>query len=182
MRCHSRIRFAALFLSLIAYPPLRADDWPQWLGPQRDSVWRESGLVEKFPDAGPPIRWRTPIGGGYGGPAVANGRVYLLDRKLSEGAANPTNQFDRGVIRGIERVLCLNETDGKILWKYEYDCPYTVSYPAGPRATPLISGGKVYSLGAEGNLLCLNAADGKLVWNHDFKKDLNANTPMWGFA
>src|SRR5215470_20434613 len=116
MCCHSVIRFVAPFLFLYSQLSLWADDWPQWLGPQRDSVWRESGIVEKFPDAGPPIRWRAPIGGGYGGPAVANGRVYLLDRKLSEGVSNPTNQFDRGVIRGMERVLCLNEPDGKILW------------------------------------------------------------------
>jgi outer membrane protein assembly factor BamB len=79
-------------------------------------------------------------------------------------------------------VLCLNEADGKAVWKYEYDCPYTVSYPSGPRVAPLVDGGQVFTLGAEGNLLCLNAADGKVQWSHDFKKDYGLKTPMWGFA
>ena len=61
---------------------LWADDWPQWLGPQRDGVWRESGLLEAFPKSGPVIAWRTSIGSGYAGPAVANGRVYVADRVL----------------------------------------------------------------------------------------------------
>ena len=170
-------------LIMLSIPcPLFADDWPQWLGPERDSVWRESGIIEKFPGGGPPVLWRTGIGAGYAGPAVAKGLVYVADRQLSEGVSNPSDPFQRGIIRGTERVLCLNEADGKIVWKYEYDCPYTVSYPAGPRVAPLVSGGKVYTLGAEGNLFCLDAAQGKVLWSRDFKKDFEASTPMWGFA
>lgn len=160
-----------------------ADDWPQWLGPKRDSVWRESGILEKFlADGPPPIVWRTAIGGGYAGPAVSGGQVYLIDRQLATGTKNPADPFARGIIPGSERVLCLNEGDGKQIWKYEYDCPYGVSYPAGPRTTPLVSGGKVYTLGAEGNLCCLAADSGKLLWSRDFKKDYGVKTPMWGFA
>lgn len=171
----------ALYLLTLAFSA-HADDWPQWLGPQRDSVWRETGIVDKFPAEGPKVRWRTPIGGGYSGPAVADGRVYLLDRQLAKDAKNPANAFSRGEIPGTERVLCLNEADGKILWAHEYDCPYTVSYAAGPRTTPTVSGGKVYALGAEGNLCCLDATTGKEIWARDFKKDFNIKTPMWGFA
>jgi outer membrane protein assembly factor BamB len=160
----------------------RADDWPQWLGPQRDAVWREEGIVQKFPEGGLKIRWRAPIGGGYSGPAVANGRVYLMDRQLATGASNPSDPFNRASISGSERVLCLDEASGKILWKHEYDVPYTMSYSAGPRTTAAISDGKVYALGAEGNLTCLDAAKGNLVWSHDFKKEFNIPTPMWGFA
>src|SRR5688572_10785058 len=65
----------------ILVPPLRADDWPQWLGPKRDGVWREGGLVDKFPAGGPVVRWRAEIGPGYTGPAVAGGRVYVMDRQ-----------------------------------------------------------------------------------------------------
>lgn len=162
--------------------PLLADDWPQWLGPQRDGVWRETGIVEQFPAAGPPVRWRTAIGSGYAGPAVAQGKVYVTDRLLAEGANNPANPFQRGTIPGRERVLCLDETDGKILWEHKYDCPYTVSYPAGPRATPVVSGGKVFTLGAEGNLFCLEAVTGKVIWSRDFKKDYGIPTPVWGFS
>lgn len=172
------LRFA-LSLLTVAGGTLLADDWPQWLGPQRDAIWRESGILDKFPATGPVVRWRVPIGAGYSGPAVAGGRVYVMDRRAG---GKPANPFDRGRIPGTERVLCLNESDGKTLWAHEYDCPYTVSYAAGPRVTPLISAGKVYTLGAEGNLLCLDALTGAEIWSRDFKKDFGIPTPMWGFA
>ncbi|MEP6672075.1 MAG: PQQ-binding-like beta-propeller repeat protein [Chthoniobacter sp.] len=172
----------SLAVLLFAASTSQADDWPQWLGPQRDAVWRETGIVEKLPADGPPIRWRTPIGAGYTGPAVANGRVYVMDRQLADGATNPGNAFQRGEIPGNERVLCLNEADGKILWEHRYDCPYTVSYAAGPRCTPLVRDGHVYTLGAEGHLFCLDAASGRVLWSRDFKKDFGVKTPTWGFA
>jgi len=173
-----------LFIGIFALAAsgLRADDWPQWLGPQRDGVWRESGIVDEFPTNGLKFRWRTPVGGGYSGPAVANGRVYLMDRQLAKGATNPTNAFARAEIPGTERVLCLNEADGKILWQHEYDCPYTVSYAAGPRVTPSVHESKVYTLGSEGNLVCLDAEKGAVLWSRDFKKDFGIKTPLWGFA
>src|SRR5688572_21224914 len=113
-----------------------ADDWPQWLGPKRDGVWRESGIIEKFSEGGPKIVWRVPVGAGYSGPAVAGKRIYLTDRVLKTGAKPQANPFDRGRIDGIERILCLDEADGKIIWSHEYDCPYSISYASGPRATP----------------------------------------------
>jgi outer membrane protein assembly factor BamB len=79
-------------------------------------------------------------------------------------------------------VLCLNETDGSILWQHEYDCAYTISYASGPRATPAVNDGKVYILGAEGNLVCLDAEKGHVLWSREFKKDFNLKTPLWGFA
>ncbi len=173
---------AFMALSLLSTLPLFADDWPQWLGPERDSVWRETGILRKFPADGPIVRWRAPIGAGYSGPAVASGHVYVTDRLLAQGASNPTDPFKTDVIPGSERVLCLDESTGKVLWQYQYDCPYTMSYPAGPRATPLISGDKVDTLGAEGNLLCLNTKNGKVLWSMDFKKDYHAPTPLWGFS
>ncbi len=172
----------ALFTALTLAGGAWADDWPQWLGPERDAVWRETGIVEHFPKGGPKIRWRVPIGAGYSGPAVAGGRVYVLERRLGEQVKNPANPFDRGRIPGVEAVVCLNEADGKIVWRHEYDCPYTVSYASGPRTTPSVSDGKVYTLGAEGNLLCLDASTGAEIWSRDFKKDFGIATPMWGFA
>jgi outer membrane protein assembly factor BamB len=70
----SRVSTSAglLFLVLaLLSAGLRGDDWPQWLGPERDGVWREAGILSEFPEGGPPIVWRTPIHGGYAGPAVA---------------------------------------------------------------------------------------------------------------
>src|SRR6478672_1130049 len=137
----------AFVLSAIA----RADDWPQWLGPTRDDVWHETGIVEKFPEGGPKVLWRAPIGGGYAGPAVAGGKVYVMDFVKASGDVT-NDPMARAELAGKERVLCLRASDGKELWKHEYDCPYKISYPAGPRATPVVAGGKVYTLGAEGNL------------------------------
>jgi len=171
--------FSALFLTGAI---LRAEDWPQWLGPGRDSVWTETSVVEKFPAEGPPIRWRVNIGSGYAGPVVAKGRVYVMDRRLAQDASNPSDPFQRGSIAGGERVLCLNEADGKVLWQHQYPCSYTISYPAGPRVAPLVRDGKVFTLGAEGNLFCLDAESGKVLWSHEFKKELNIKAPMWGFA
>jgi outer membrane protein assembly factor BamB len=167
----------------VAGTSVRADDWPQWLGPKRDGVWRETGIVDKFPADGPKVRWRTSIGAGFAGPAVAEGKVYLIDRVLAEGAKLPASPFDtRNAIPGKERVLALSEDDGRILWTYEYECPYKVSYASGPRATPLVAGGKVYTLGTEGNLVCLDATSGKVQWAHELKKDYGAKTPYWGFS
>src|SRR5258706_14493481 len=138
MRFISRMR-PAIMAGLISWAPcVFAEDWPQWLGPQGDSIWRETGIVEKFPDDGPAILWRAPVGGGYSGPAVAGGRVYLTDRELASGVKNPSDPFKRGIIPGAERVLCLDEKTGKVLWMHQYDCPYSMAYAAGPRSAPLI--------------------------------------------
>jgi len=163
-------------------PPARADDWPQWLGPQRDGVWRESGILDQFPQGGPKVRWRTSIGAGYAGPAVAQGRVYVTDRVLAQGAANSKNPFDKKGVSGQERVLCLDEATGNVLWTHAYDCDYRVSYPAGPRTTPLVDGDRVFTLGTMGNLLCLDATSGIVRWSKNFIKDYGAETPQWGFA
>jgi outer membrane protein assembly factor BamB len=186
-RCHLhrqptlRAVIASLGL-LLSGASLHADDWPQWLGPERDSVWRETGILERFPEGGPKVRWRTKIGAGYSGPAVAGGRVYVMDRQVAPGAKKPTNDLARATIPGTERVLCLNEADGKVLWTHEYDCPYTVSYPLGPRTTPLVKDQKVYTLGTEGNLFCLDAKTGKVLWSHELKEDYKVRAPMWGFS
>ncbi len=159
-----------------------ADDWPQWLGPNRDSVWRENGIVESFPEGGPPVPWRVAVGKGYSGPAVANGRVYVMDRQLPGGTPAASDAFAPGSSTGVERVLCLDEKDGRVLWTHAYECVYTVSYPAGPRVTPTVADGKVYTLGAEGNLFCLDASSGGVVWSHEFKRDFGVKAPTWGFA
>lgn len=175
----------AVFALLLSTSSVRADDWPQYLGPKRDGVWRETGVIEKFPDGGPKVKWRVPVGAGYTGPAVANGRVFVMDRVLAGGAKNHAEPFPmrpKDGIPGVERVLCFNEADGKLLWKHEYDCPYTVSYPLGPRCTPTVDGDRVYTLGTEGNLICLDATTGKVHWSRELKKDYNVKAPLWGFS
>lgn len=172
----------AIIPLLIFAASLRADDWPQWHGPRRDAVWRDTGVLEKFPEAGPRIRWRMPVGGGYAGPAVAGGRVFVTDRQVKPGAAQPKNTFDRSaIVPGVERVLCFNEADGKLLWSHEYDCGYNHAYSSGPRCTPAVDGDRVYTLGAEGDLLCLNVENKKVLWQRKLSSD-KTPTPIWGFA
>lgn len=178
MRSPDKLVVLVVFLVV---PAVRAEDWPQWLGPRRDSVWRETGLLEKFPEGGPKVRWRVPLEGGYAGPAVADGRVYVTDYvvKKGKGTNNPGQRDD---LEGTERILCFQESDGKLLWKHTYDCPYHISYPAGPRCTPTVTGGKVYALGAEGRLVCLDAVKGTLLWAKDLKKEYKTKAPIWGFC
>jgi outer membrane protein assembly factor BamB len=172
---------AALATLLIAWGAIaRGDDWPQWLGPTRDGVWHETGIVEELPAGGPKRLWRADIGGGYAGPAVAAGRVYVMD--FIANAAVQNDPGSRAVRPGTERVLCFDARTGQLVWKHEYPVTYEISYPAGPRATATVRDGKVYTLGAEGMLLCLNAATGQVLWQHDLKKEFAGETPMWGFT
>src|ERR1700737_3428801 len=90
--------FALLLAVVLTYGSASADDWPQWLGLNRDGVWRETGILEKFPEGGPKICWRPAIGGAYSGPAVASGRVFVTDRQLAPKAKNPASGFQRGEI------------------------------------------------------------------------------------
>ncbi|MCP4191796.1 MAG: PQQ-binding-like beta-propeller repeat protein [Planctomycetaceae bacterium] len=181
--------------SLIGVAVAEAEDWPQWLGVKRDGVWRESGILKTFPTDGPRLRWKTSIGSGYSGPAVADDFVYLMDRidtladpksaeLLHEGSAPTNPNFLRQLLPGKERVLCLREADGRIVWQYEYDCPYTTvtTYAIGPRVTPTVDGDRVYTLGAEGNLFCFKTKDGSVVWSKDFKKEYQLEIPEWGIA
>jgi outer membrane protein assembly factor BamB len=172
--------FGLLVMVLMA-PSGRGDDWPQWMGPKRDGVWREQGIVAAIPAGGLPVKWRVPVAGGYTGPAVADGRVYLMDYVRTEGElANDPN--GRSHVSGSERILCFDAATGKLLWKHEQVVPYEISYASGPRCTPTVVEGRVYALGAEGNLTCLDAKTGRVFWAKDFKREYNAPTPTWGFC
>lgn len=157
-----------LIPALLSITPAQANDWPQWGGPKRDIVWRETGIVKTLPTKGLlPRVWSTPIGEGYAGPAVANGRVYVMDRIRAEGT---------------ERVLCLDAGDGKVLWKHGVRVQYTVDYPAGPRMTPLIDEGKVYTIGAMGDMFCFEAENGNVIWQKNFVDDYGTRIPTWGMV
>ncbi|HEX3871547.1 MAG TPA: PQQ-binding-like beta-propeller repeat protein, partial [Pirellulales bacterium] len=147
---------------------MRADDWPQWRGPQRDGVWRETGLVDHFAKPQIPLKWRVEIASGYSGPTVADGRVYVTDR-----IASP---------KQIERVHCFKEDTGERLWSYEYECAYTVGYDAGPRASVSIDNGRAYALGAMGHFHCFDAATGEVLWKRDLAAEYDIRMPIWGIA
>lgn len=172
---------ATCFLSAtLCYVGL-ADDWPQWMGPNRDGVYRESGVIDSIPAEGLKILWRQPIASGYSGPAVAGGKVFVTDYVIASGT--PTdNPGGRDALTGKERVHCFDASSGKELWKVEYDRPYTLSFPNGPRATPTVDGDHVYVLGAEGDLLCLATEDGSTVWRKQLAETYQTEAPIWGYA
>lgn len=180
MRCNLRLVLAALTAFTLTRPA-PAGDWPQWMGEARDGLWKETRIVERIPEKGLNVLWRVPVGGGYSGPAVVGDRVYVTDYQKASGTIT-NNPGSRDELTGQERVLCLNAKTGEILWKHEYDRPYKLSYPSGPRATPTVADGLVYALGAEGNLWCLKADSGEVVWSKDFVKDYSAPVPIWGFS
>jgi outer membrane protein assembly factor BamB len=155
----------------ITFAPIFAEDWPEWRGKGRNGIWTESGILDKFPEKGLTAVWRTPIHGGFAGPAVAAGRVFVTDFKRSSGK------------KGMERALCLDEKSGKILWTREWDADYQgISYDTGPRATPTVDGDRVYIVGGSGTLLSLNARTGDVIWRKDYVKDYRMQMPTWGIA
>lgn len=158
-----------------------ADDWPQWGGARRDGVWRETGIVSRLPGK-LEFKWRTAIGGGYAGPAVADGRVFIADRVLDKDQSNPDNPFQRGRIGGYERIVCLNAATGKVAWKHEYPCRYEIQYPYGPRATPTVHDGKVYAVGAMGDFFCLEATTGRVLWSKNYVRDFETEINTWGMS
>lgn len=176
-------RWTWLAVFLAGAMRLCADDWPQWLGPQRDGVWRESGILDHFATNGLPVRWRVPVNPGYVGPAVAQGRLYLLDRVAGKALERKPGTPVSTAIPGHERVLCLDARTGTSLWEHAYSCDYRIAYPSGPRATPIVAAGRVYTLGAMGDLQCLDAATGRVIWAHSFPKDFRLDEPpLWGWS
>jgi outer membrane protein assembly factor BamB len=161
--------------------PACAEDWPQWLGPKRDSVWRETGIVKSFPAAGLPVKWRVPVSYGYSGPAVAQGKVFVADFVNTAGEL-ANNPGVRVKLPGKERVLCFDAATGAELWKHEDELVYELSYPGGPRCTPTVDGDKLYMLGAEGLLTCLKVKDGSVVWQKNLKAEYKVAAPIWGFT
>src|SRR5258707_8691034 len=133
-------RMIATLLALSLSSPLFADDWPQWGGPQRDLVWREKGIVKTLPTGLLPRVWSTPIGEGYSGPAVADGKVFITDL------------VDRKNKGATERALCLDAAGGKGLWTYAYPVEYGMSDPAGRAATPVTDRDRRCISGAVGSL------------------------------
>ena len=149
--------------------PRSGEDWPRWRGPRADGTWHAPKLPAEWPAGDLPRVWRQELGGGYGGIAVSDGRVYVMDRQ---------QQPD-----DVERVLCFDAVHGDELWSYSYAVDYSgVSYDNGPRATPTVLRDRVYTLGAVGHLFCFSAAGGQVLWSKDLVADSGARVPIWGLS
>lgn len=160
----------AAFLA-ISVAAMSAEDWPEIRGRGRMGVWTETGILERFPESGLKVLWRTPIKAGFTGPAVAEGRVFVMDFSRIQGG------------RGVERALALEETTGRVLWSREWETIYRgFSYDIGPRATPTVDGDRVYVLGAAGMLVSLNVKTGEILWKKDYVRDYGADVGSWGHS
>ena len=170
-RYFSILSSVSVFLFLTVLGDALADDWPQWRGPNRDGVSAETGLLDSWPEAGPPQLWKaTAVGGGYSSPAIVGGKVFGTGYKEEE-----------------EFVWALSEEDGKEIWstvvaKVSYE-HIDEKYASGPRATPTVDGDLLYVLGATGDLACLETETGKLVWSKNLAKDFGGELMSeWGFS
>jgi len=141
-------------------------DWPQYLGPNRNATSPEKGLLRSWPQVGPKVLWTVALGPGYGGAAVSDGKVYVLDRIRSK----------KDVLR------CLDLVTGKEQWSYEYDAPGRVQHP-GSRSTPSIDGNYIYTCGSFGDLYCFDKNTHKPVWHKNVWKDYDdGNVPRWAIT
>jgi len=141
-------------------------DWPQYLGPDRNGKSPETGLLHSWPVGGPKVLWTVQLGPGYGGPAVSEGKVYLLDRIPSR----------QDVLR------CFDLNTGKELWHYAYDAPGKTSHP-GSRSVPAIDGSFIYTCGPFGHVHCLNKATHKVIWKKNVWTDFGGHrVPTWAVS
>jgi outer membrane protein assembly factor BamB len=153
-------RKALLLILLMQAGPAWAEDWPQWRGPHRDGISSERGLLDAWPEKGPPLLWQVKgLGSGYSSVAIAGGRIYTLGQR-----------------KGGAALIALDQRTGKELW----------ATPVGggsPNCTPTVDGDLVFALGREGDLLCAESATGKLLWRKNFAKDYAGQMMSgWGYS
>ncbi|TWT99597.1 outer membrane biogenesis protein BamB [Botrimarina colliarenosi] len=151
----------ALFITSVA----TAYEWPQWLGPDRDGLTSEMGLLQEWPEGGPERVWLfSDTGAGYGGPAIADGKLYIL-----------------GARDGTEQLIAIDTESGKEIWSAPLGEEYTNDWGNGPRNTPTVDGDRVYCLAAKGTLACVSAKTGDVVWKVAMQ-DFGGSIPSWGYA
>ena len=143
-----------------------AQDWPQYLGPERNSISPQKNILRSWPENGPEILWAVKVGLGNGGPIVKDGKVYFLDRDDQVG----------------DNMRCFDLNGGEELWNFAYDAPGSVRFP-GSRSVPVIDGNHVYSCGHNGDLYCIDINTHEPVWNRNVWTDFGGGSlPRWAIA
>lgn len=162
----NRILACAVALTIGAHHSVCwADDWPQWRGPDRTGVSKETGLLRSWPEGGPKRLWvYDQAGSGYSGPAIVRGKLFTM-----------------GTRDGAEVLLCLDANTGKELWAGPVGGIRQDNRGDGPRGTPTVDSDHVYAMSGDGLLVCANAADGKVSWKQSMA-DLGGRVPNWGFS
>jgi outer membrane protein assembly factor BamB len=152
--------FSSIIMFLLFVLSSYAEDWPQWQGPNRTNVSKETGLLKSWPKDGPKLLWAFKNAGiGYSGPAVVGNRIYTM-------GARGESEF----------VIALDVRSGKELWAKPIGTTFTFKgneWGDGPRSTPTIDGDRIYALGAQGELVCMEANSGKTIWHHNLYKDFD---------
>ena len=145
----------------------KTEDWPQFLGPRRNMVSAETGLLKSFSSGGPKLVWELAKGTGYSSPTIADGKLLYLHRLANE-----------------ERVECLDPETGQSYWSFAYPTDFSdrYGYNNGPRASAAIVDGRVYAYGAQGKLHCLRLADGALLWERDIAAEFGVPQDFFGTA
>jgi outer membrane protein assembly factor BamB len=165
-------------ITRIASPPLvwllfflgtpalgQTTSWPQWQGPERNSVSQDKGLLSQWPAGGPPQRWLFQnCGAGYGGPAIVDGRLYIM-----------------GTRDGQTTLIAVDAQKGDELWATPIDAAFENDWGDGPRSTPTVDGGRIYALTAGGTLVCVDARNGGEVWRITMES-LGGKVPNWGYT
>lgn len=161
-----RKKYIVLVVFLLCVANIYAQDWPQYLGPDRNSTSDQKGILRSWPQEGPEVLWTVDIGIGYGGPIVKDGKIYLLDRDDEVG----------------DNLRCFDLSNGKELWNFEYKAPGSVSFP-GSRSVPTLDGNYVYSCGPYGDLYCVEINTHKPVWNRNVWTDYGGDQiPRWAIT
>ncbi|HWH69548.1 MAG TPA: PQQ-binding-like beta-propeller repeat protein [Candidatus Sulfotelmatobacter sp.] len=145
-----------------------AADWPQFRGPNRDGISQETGLLKDWPEAGPRLVWKTTgLGNGYSTVSIEGNRIYTT-------GDSSNSSF----------VIALNLADGKQVWTAKLGKPGAPGWGgfAGPRATPTIEGGLLFTVDQWGEMVCLDKTNGREQWRKDFTKDFGGQRPEWGFS
>jgi outer membrane protein assembly factor BamB len=185
--CVFAFLFAVTAIAVAAGP----GDWPQWRGPDRTGISKETGLLQSWPDGGPKLLWKVGgLGGGYSTPSVVDGKIYLMGAKTQpepkgggkggggKGKGGGGGGFGGGMSYP-ESVICLDAKGGKELWATDIGKTQG-GYPA-PRSTPTIDDGHAYAISSNGVIACLDATTGKLIWKKEFK-DFDGSCGMWAYA
>jgi outer membrane protein assembly factor BamB len=148
--------------------PRKADtDWTSFLGPLGTGVSPETGIYTRWTSDGLRVLWQTQLGGGYGPPAIADGRVFVAERYGGEA-----------------RITCRNTATGAEQWHFGYPTEYrdNYGYDGGPRSGPVVDGDRIYAYGSEGMLHCLRVTDGSVVWKVNTEADYNVVQNFFGVA
>ena len=159
-----RRRFCSLALSPLALRAASMDpEWPQWQGPDRTGLSKETGLLKSWPSGGPPQLWAIKgLGEGYGSLAIQHDRIFV-----------------QGVQNGSSAVFCLNRADGKTIWVVPMSARLDQDRGAGPRGTPTLDGDNLYALSDNGELVCLRLKDGAKVWRRNILQEFSGRNPHW---